>query len=329
MIAAVVLGLSGSAHAFECADLWSWVEAGCRHVADTYQDGDNALLVSGYSWHTPWTWTSERRAMENSDAWGGGLARSREMPNGDTENVYFLVFDDSHRQPQYNVGYSWSTYWLDRDGIQPGLGFTALIHSAAGYRQRLAGAGGAAAVLVALSEGRGALDLYPEAQRRDQSRQPFSTSSAKSISSEGRALNVLVVGGGGREHALAWKIAQSPRVAKVFVAPGNAGTALEPELTNVAVTAIPELLDLARSEQIDLTVVGPETPLAAGIVDAFRAAGLRIFGPDTRRRPARKLQRFRQSVHAAARAFRPRPISRSLMRPRRTPTSTHAVRRSW
>jgi phosphoribosylamine--glycine ligase len=92
-------------------------------------------------------------------------------------------------------------------------------------------------------------------------------------------LNVLVVGGGGREHALAWKIAQSPRVAKVFVAPGNAGTALEPELTNVAVTAIPELLDLARAEQIGLTVVGPETALAAGIVDAFRAVGMRIFGP--------------------------------------------------
>jgi phosphoribosylamine--glycine ligase len=106
-----------------------------------------------------------------------------------------------------------------------------------------------------------------------------STCSARSISSESRALNVLVVGGGGREHAMAWKIAQSPRVAKVFVAPGNAGTALEPELTNVSVTAIPELLELARSEQVGLTVVGPETPLAAGIVDAFRAAGLRIFGP--------------------------------------------------
>ena len=127
LIAAVVLGLSGTAHALECSDFWPWVEAGCRHVVDTYEDGDNALLVSGYSWHTPWTWTAERRAMENSDAWGGGWARSREMPNGDTENVYFLVFDDSHRQAEYNVGYSWSTYWLDRDGIQPGLGFTAMI----------------------------------------------------------------------------------------------------------------------------------------------------------------------------------------------------------
>ena len=92
-------------------------------------------------------------------------------------------------------------------------------------------------------------------------------------------MNVLVVGAGGREHALAWKLAQSPRVARVFVAPGNAGTALESGLTNVAVTAIPELIALARSEAIGLTIVGPEAPLAAGIVDAFRAAGLRIFGP--------------------------------------------------
>jgi phosphoribosylamine--glycine ligase len=92
-------------------------------------------------------------------------------------------------------------------------------------------------------------------------------------------LNVLVIGGGGREHALAWKIAQSPRIAKVFVAPGNAGTAVEPALINVAVTAIADLVALAQAEQIALTVVGPEAPLAEGIVDAFRAAGLGIFGP--------------------------------------------------
>ena len=92
-------------------------------------------------------------------------------------------------------------------------------------------------------------------------------------------MNVLVIGGGGREHALAWKIAQSPRVARVFVAPGNAGTARDPAFVNVAVTAIADLVDFARREQIGLTVVGPEAPLAAGVVDAFRAAGLRIFGP--------------------------------------------------
>lgn len=125
--AAVLLGLSGSAHAVECADFWTWVEAGCRHVVDTYEDGGNALLLSGYSWHIPATWSAERRAMENEEAWGGGWARSLEKPNGDTENVYFLVFDDSHRQAQFNLGYSWSTYWLDRSGVQPGLGFTAAI----------------------------------------------------------------------------------------------------------------------------------------------------------------------------------------------------------
>jgi phosphoribosylamine--glycine ligase len=92
-------------------------------------------------------------------------------------------------------------------------------------------------------------------------------------------MNVLVIGGGGREHALAWKIAQSPRIAKVFVAPGNAGTAVEPGLTNVAVTAIADLVALAQAERIALTVVGPEAPLAAGVVDAFRAADLRIVGP--------------------------------------------------
>jgi len=88
-----------------------------------------------------------------------------------------------------------------------------------------------------------------------------------------------VIGGGGREHALAWKIAQSPRVARVFVAPGNAGTARDPAFVNVAVAAIADLVDFARREQVGLTVVGPEAPLAAGVVDAFRAAGLRIFGP--------------------------------------------------
>jgi phosphoribosylamine--glycine ligase len=92
-------------------------------------------------------------------------------------------------------------------------------------------------------------------------------------------MNVLVIGAGGREHALAWKIAQSPRVLKVFVAPGNAGTAREPGVVNVALTDVAALVEFARDEPIALTIVGPEAPLAAGIVDAFRAAGLAIFGP--------------------------------------------------
>jgi phosphoribosylamine--glycine ligase len=120
-------------------------------------------------------------------------------------------------------------------------------------------------------------------------------------------LNVLVVGGGGREHALAWRIARSPRVAKVFVAPGNAGTALEPELANVALSAIVELVDFARTEQIGLTVVGPEGPLAAGIVDAFRAAGLRIFGP----------------TRAAARLESSKDFAKAFMRRHGIPTAAY------
>jgi len=92
-------------------------------------------------------------------------------------------------------------------------------------------------------------------------------------------MKVLVVGGGGREHALAWKVAQSPRVAKVFVAPGNAGTAADPNLINVPIVDIATLVAFAKREAVALTIVGPEGPLAAGIVDVFTAAGLRIFGP--------------------------------------------------
>jgi phosphoribosylamine--glycine ligase len=92
-------------------------------------------------------------------------------------------------------------------------------------------------------------------------------------------MKLLVIGSGGREHALAWRLAQSERVQKIFVAPGNAGTARENGLENVALTAIPDLIAFAQKEDVYATVVGPEGPLAAGIVDAFRAAGLRIFGP--------------------------------------------------
>ncbi len=94
-------------------------------------------------------------------------------------------------------------------------------------------------------------------------------------------MKILVIGNGGREHALAWKASQSPLAETVFVAPGNAGTALEPALQNVDISAtdIPALLSFAQSENIGLTIVGPETPLVMGVVDAFRAAGLKIFGP--------------------------------------------------
>ncbi len=120
-------------------------------------------------------------------------------------------------------------------------------------------------------------------------------------------MKVLVVGGGGREHALAWKLARSPRNTKVYVAPGNAGTAAEEGVENVALTAIPELAAFARREGVGLTVVGPEAPLAAGIVDAFKAEGLRIFGP-TRR---------------AARLESSKDFAKSFMVRHRIPTAAH------
>jgi phosphoribosylamine--glycine ligase len=92
-------------------------------------------------------------------------------------------------------------------------------------------------------------------------------------------MKVLVIGGGGREHALAWKLSQSERIQKVYVAPGNGGTARDPNLVDVPITDVKALRDWAQQENIELTVVGPEAPLAAGVVDEFRAQGMRIFGP--------------------------------------------------
>ena len=141
-------------------------------------------------------------------------------------------------------------------------------------------------------------------------------------------MKLLVIGGGGREHALAWKLAQSPRVQKVFVAPGNGGTATEPGLENVALDGTDALLEFARREAIQLTVVGPEAPLAQGVVDAFQAAGLRIFGPT---RAAAQLE----SSKDFAKRFMVRhgiPTARYATFERRRgtprPTSTRRARRS-
>ena len=92
-------------------------------------------------------------------------------------------------------------------------------------------------------------------------------------------MKILVIGGGGREHALAWKLARSPKVQMVYVAPGNGGTATDPVLRNVPITELTALADFATAERIALTIVGPEAPLAAGVVDLFRQRGLRVFGP--------------------------------------------------
>jgi phosphoribosylamine---glycine ligase len=92
-------------------------------------------------------------------------------------------------------------------------------------------------------------------------------------------MNIFVVGNGGREHALAWKIRQSPRAERVFVAPGNAGTAIDAENVAIGATDVPRLVEFAKQNQIDFTVVGPEAALGAGLVDAFQSEGLRAFGP--------------------------------------------------
>jgi phosphoribosylamine--glycine ligase len=124
-------------------------------------------------------------------------------------------------------------------------------------------------------------------------------------------MKVLIVGGGGREHALAWKCAQSPRVQHVFVAPGNAGTALEPRTTNIDIAAddIGALLAFAAREDIELTIVGPETPLVAGIVDRFTAARRRCFGP----------------TRAAARVEGSKAFTKDFLRRYGIPTASYAT----
>ena len=121
-------------------------------------------------------------------------------------------------------------------------------------------------------------------------------------------MKVLVVGSGGREHALAWKLARSPRVRTVFVAPGNGGTATEPGVRNVPLSDLDALAEFAQAEDVGLTVVGPEAPLAAGIVDRFRARGLRIFGP----------------TRAAAQLESSKAFAKEFMQRHGIPTARHA-----
>jgi phosphoribosylamine--glycine ligase len=122
-------------------------------------------------------------------------------------------------------------------------------------------------------------------------------------------MKLLVIGSGGREHAIAWKLTQSPKVQKVFVAPGNGGTALESGLENVAITDFAELIAFAKKERIHLTVVGPEAPLAAGVVDAFVEAGLKIYGP----------------TRAAAQLESSKDFAKSFMQRHGIPTARHAT----
>jgi phosphoribosylamine---glycine ligase len=122
-------------------------------------------------------------------------------------------------------------------------------------------------------------------------------------------MKVLVIGNGGREHALAWKLKSSPRVTAVFVAPGNGGTAADPDLHNIAITDFNALADFAEGEKIALTVVGPEAPLAGGVVDVFRARGLRVFGP----------------TRAAAQLESSKAFAKEFMQRHRIPTAAFAT----
>jgi phosphoribosylamine---glycine ligase len=122
-------------------------------------------------------------------------------------------------------------------------------------------------------------------------------------------MKVLVIGSGGREHALAWKLTQSPKVQTVYVAPGNGGTAADARLHNLAITDLAALADFAQAEKIALTVVGPEAPLAAGVVDLFRARGLRVFGP----------------TKAAAQLECSKAFAKDFMRRHKIPTAGYAV----
>jgi phosphoribosylamine--glycine ligase len=122
-------------------------------------------------------------------------------------------------------------------------------------------------------------------------------------------MKVLVIGNGGREHALAWKLAQSRKVQSVFVAPGNGGTAHDPHLQNIALTDFNALADFVQAEKIALTVVGPEAPLAGGIVDVFRARGLRVFGPN----------------QAAAQLESSKAFAKEFMRRHAIPTADYAT----
>jgi phosphoribosylamine--glycine ligase len=141
-------------------------------------------------------------------------------------------------------------------------------------------------------------------------------------------MKLLVIGSGGREHALAWRLKQSPRLQKVYVAPGNGGTAREEGVENVAITGIPELVEFALKEGIQLTVVGPEAPLAAGVVDAFRAAGLKIFGPTQAAAQLESSKDFAKQF-MARHTFPPPPSPPSPMPPPPTPISTPRARPSW
>ncbi|MDR2244318.1 MAG: hypothetical protein LBE15_02780 [Burkholderiales bacterium] len=126
----MLIAASGSAPAlaaFACDDLIEWLGKPCSHLSQTYRDGDTEILISGFAWHLPMTYTKEKRDELNEYAIGFGMGRTIEEPNGDTRAVFLMALLESHKKIQWNLGYSWSTYWGERDSLQAGLGYTAMI----------------------------------------------------------------------------------------------------------------------------------------------------------------------------------------------------------
>ena len=142
-------------------------------------------------------------------------------------------------------------------------------------------------------------------------------------------MNILLLGSGGREHALAWKIAASPLLTKLWCAPGNAGIAREAECVALDVADHPAVIDFCKRNAVDLVVVGPETPLAAGIVDDLAAAGIKAFGPGKQAAQLEGSKGFTKDALHASSTFRPAPMAASRRPTMRWPMCARRARRSW
>ncbi|CAG0963236.1 lipid IVA palmitoyltransferase [Burkholderiales bacterium] len=130
--AAWALCLPAAAEAAQCrgdptSEALAWYERFCSRLTDTWKRGDHEILLSGYTWHLPWTYTRDKRKELEDLSWGAGYGRIAEDPNGDTHSVFGFAFRDSHGNAQLQVGYTWSRFWGPRDGLQGGLGYTVMI----------------------------------------------------------------------------------------------------------------------------------------------------------------------------------------------------------
>ena len=133
LLAAAVVALHAApVHAVEChgdpeSKELPFLDRACSRLVDTWKQGKSEIVLSGFAWHLPYTWTAEKRAELNQYAWGLGYGRTVEEPDGNTHTVFGFGFLDSHKNAELQVGYAWSTFWGPRDSIQPGLGYTAMI----------------------------------------------------------------------------------------------------------------------------------------------------------------------------------------------------------